>query len=339
MQHLDDGLLHALVDGEVASTELAAIQEHLDRCAECRSRLDDARQVASESGTLIELIEVPTRSPADTGVRSRRTGSRRSWIRPAMLAASLVLAVGLGYAGGVWRSPQAASLAAPIIDTVFVPAESDRQAAETPAPVPSRTQTVMRQPPPAPAEADQQADRTRAEPLNRAIAPPQAQARQRSTDSMAASARSLGFRLRDSTLRLEELVVTGTAAKPESATTIRARSEQLAAGRRTAKAAEAPAAPAPAATLEERVVTTVAATQPVTFIEAVALLGGQIRLIDGLVPNRLEVIGRAVRVIYALQGGEVVLEQRRDADSITVVLTAPWLAADSLGKLREKISH
>jgi hypothetical protein len=89
---------------------------------------------------------------------------------------------------------------------------------------------------------------------------------------------------------------------------------------------------------EMRTIAAVAAT-PIDFFEAVRLLGGQIRLIEGLNPSRLEAVGSAVRVIYALPGGELVLEQRREADSITVVLTAPWLAADSLGKLREKISH
>jgi hypothetical protein len=95
-------------------------------------------------------------------------------------------------------------------------------------------------------------------------------------------------------------------------------------------------AAAPPAPLEELHVTPIRA-MPITFYEATTLLGGQLRLIDGMVPTRLEQVGTAVRVVYSLERGELFLEQRREADSLAVTLIGPMLSPDSLGKLRQKI--
>ena len=65
MQHLDDGFLHALADGEIPSEELVAVREHLEQCESCRARLDEARMEAETARELVELIEVPALIPAD----------------------------------------------------------------------------------------------------------------------------------------------------------------------------------------------------------------------------------------------------------------------------------
>ena len=40
MSHVDEGLLHALLDGGLEGTaELAEVEDHLSTCAECRQRL------------------------------------------------------------------------------------------------------------------------------------------------------------------------------------------------------------------------------------------------------------------------------------------------------------
>jgi hypothetical protein len=76
----------------------------------------------------------------------------------------------------------------------------------------------------------------------------------------------------------------------------------------------------------------------VTLKEASTLLGGSLRLIDGLIPDRLEASASTVRVIYPMMSGELVLEQRRDADSVVVSLTGPsGLSPDSLAVLRSRI--
>ena len=97
MPHLDEGTLHALVDGEIRSADLEAIRTHLAVCAECRAQLDEARAFAAEAAGLVELIEVP---PAGQGVDGRSGGRRRFPMRELAWAASVVAAVGLGYVGG-----------------------------------------------------------------------------------------------------------------------------------------------------------------------------------------------------------------------------------------------
>ncbi|HKP28995.1 MAG TPA: zf-HC2 domain-containing protein, partial [Gemmatimonadales bacterium] len=59
MQHLEDGYLHEIADGEVPSEELVLVREHLDACESCRARLDEARHEAEMTRELIGLIEVP----------------------------------------------------------------------------------------------------------------------------------------------------------------------------------------------------------------------------------------------------------------------------------------
>lgn len=56
MPHIDEGLLHAYVDGEVeaANRSLAELEEHLAQCAPCRARLDDARAVRARAGALLD---------------------------------------------------------------------------------------------------------------------------------------------------------------------------------------------------------------------------------------------------------------------------------------------
>ena len=351
MQHLDDGLLHALVDGEVPSTELGPIQAHLDGCAECRIRLDEARSMAGESNALIELIEVPAAREVSPAAAPRSRRPAVTWLRPLGLAASLALAVGLGYAGGALQRQTLAPKASRI-DTVFV-AQDHVAAVESTVPTPAtvspapsqelasgrrslamvkeeRERDERQTAPAAPAELD------RAQPV-----PPSAQAL---TDSARAQ------RLRSSQFRLEEQVVAGTAEsrqrqlagnqardlKDSTATRDaqlkRQDSEIKRANNEGAAKSLAAAPPAPMSAI----ITTMQAT-PITFYEATTLLGGQLRLIDGMVPIRLEMVGSAVRVVYPLERGELVLEQRREADSLAVVLIGPTLSSDSLGKLRQKI--
>ena len=70
MPHLDEGTLHALLDGEIPSAELPPIQAHLGACAECRARLAEEQELLAESDRLIEVLELPPAAPAVTPVRT-----------------------------------------------------------------------------------------------------------------------------------------------------------------------------------------------------------------------------------------------------------------------------
>ena len=83
---------------------------------------------------------------------------------------------------------------------------------------------------------------------------------------------------------------------------------------------------------------TVAAPVVIEFAEAVALLGGHLRLIEGLVPSRLERLGDEIRVIYPISAGNLVLSQQRVGEELRWRLIAPaGYAADSLDAMRRRV--
>ncbi len=63
MPHLDEGTLHALLDGELEGTEVMEIQAHLGGCASCGSRFKDIREFMTEADRLLSSVDLPS-SPA-----------------------------------------------------------------------------------------------------------------------------------------------------------------------------------------------------------------------------------------------------------------------------------
>ncbi len=57
MSHLDEGTLHALLDGELAGTEVLEIEAHLDGCTACSARLRDAREFLGEADRLVGRVQ------------------------------------------------------------------------------------------------------------------------------------------------------------------------------------------------------------------------------------------------------------------------------------------
>jgi hypothetical protein len=161
MSHLDEGTLHALLDGELEMSEMAEIQAHLGSCAACGSRLREVKQVLMEADRLVAEvqveargrtpIEVPRREPEldaspfrappdpwesapvllipdnpDPGEIGRRWLKRLAW------AASLLVIVGAGYLGIQMRRGGTA----PFL-TDAAPVTSRPEAAPAPAPASS----------------------------------------------------------------------------------------------------------------------------------------------------------------------------------------------------------
>jgi anti-sigma factor RsiW len=59
MSHLDEGTLHALLDGELDLAEVSEVQKHLGSCVSCGSRLQEVKQVLAEADRLVGVVEVP----------------------------------------------------------------------------------------------------------------------------------------------------------------------------------------------------------------------------------------------------------------------------------------
>ncbi len=68
MSHLDEGTLHALLDGELDLHEVKEIQAHIGSCAACGTRLREVKEFHGESDRLVALLEVPATA-------SRRTAT------------------------------------------------------------------------------------------------------------------------------------------------------------------------------------------------------------------------------------------------------------------------
>ncbi|MGH7657619.1 MAG: zf-HC2 domain-containing protein [Gemmatimonadales bacterium] len=127
MSHPDDGILAALLDGELTGEDQRTLESHLRGCAVCRARLEDERSMMAEADGMIGEIELPA------GVNAAPAGTPW-WIRyrPLAWAATIVLAAGLGYAGGEWQAGTAPDPVIPVTETAAAPVSRAVDSARTP---------------------------------------------------------------------------------------------------------------------------------------------------------------------------------------------------------------
>jgi anti-sigma factor RsiW len=84
MSHLDEGTLHALLDGELSTNDAREVQSHLGTCAACGSRLQEVKQFLAEADRLVGVLEVPAGPAASAPLpqgRSRPSPPRGSAFR------------------------------------------------------------------------------------------------------------------------------------------------------------------------------------------------------------------------------------------------------------------
>src|SRR5580765_2558366 len=97
MSHVDEGTLHAYLDGELSPAERTDLEQHLAQCAECRAQLAEERALLERSTALLAATR-PAERPAPPFEQVRRAPKRPWYLRtPVAWAASIVLAIGVGY--------------------------------------------------------------------------------------------------------------------------------------------------------------------------------------------------------------------------------------------------
>jgi hypothetical protein len=99
MPHVDEGTLHAYLDGELPSAERKTLEAHLADCVSCRTQLADERALLERASALLGATR-PLERPAPPFEQLRpRTPKRSPWhVRtPVAWAASIALALGIGY--------------------------------------------------------------------------------------------------------------------------------------------------------------------------------------------------------------------------------------------------
>jgi anti-sigma factor RsiW len=106
MSHIDEGALHAYLDGaldEYPPAEAKGVREHLEACAECALRLEDERRVRSAAATILghasPRVEAPSFEELKAYVKATRPAVGRVSVRLYRMgwAASVVLALGVGW--------------------------------------------------------------------------------------------------------------------------------------------------------------------------------------------------------------------------------------------------
>src|SRR6266566_1505789 len=98
MSHVDEGTLHAYLDGELPSGDRATLEAHVAQCATCRTALTDERALRDRASAVLGRAR-PLERPTPPFEQIRRTPARRPrHVRtPFAWAASIVLALGVGY--------------------------------------------------------------------------------------------------------------------------------------------------------------------------------------------------------------------------------------------------
>ncbi|HXO86395.1 MAG TPA: zf-HC2 domain-containing protein [Gemmatimonadales bacterium] len=97
MSHVDEGTLHAYLDSELPPSERASLEAHIAQCGTCRALLADERALLERSTALLASAR-PVERPAPPFEQVRRAPRRPWYLRtPVAWAASIVLAIGLGY--------------------------------------------------------------------------------------------------------------------------------------------------------------------------------------------------------------------------------------------------
>jgi hypothetical protein len=106
MSHVDDGTLHAYLDGESTAVEREHLEAHVAGCAACRARLEEERVLIERAGRLLGLAAPPERA-APPFHALRRPGGGGGFHVPLAWAATIALAMGIGwYARGTFRTAE-----------------------------------------------------------------------------------------------------------------------------------------------------------------------------------------------------------------------------------------
>ena len=300
MQHAEEGTLHAYLDGELDAAERAELERHLSVCVPCRNALAEARTFLSESDGMIRALDVATPNAAPAHPRN----ATRPFVRLTTLAwaASILLAVGLGYS---LRNTPLPTPATPVAtDEAGTPVA--QSAALSPAPTatpPSARGDVAARPSPAAPTPDATAGKVVADARDAANEPPATPTAGAGVSAMASA------EPQPAAPRPARALPPVAGSAPEHVAIVDGVPVDTTEARRSFGPANTPA------------------PRRITMDEAVAHLGGTIRLIDGLAPQRVELLAgvdvpgadparEVIRVYYEEPDlGLVTLDQQRPGPS------------------------
>ena len=102
MLHLDDGTVHAWLDGELAPDDAESAARHVAACAECQALVAEARGLMAGASRIVSALDAGPAGvipPAQRGpISSRRPWSRFAFTPVRMsIAATIIVAVGVTF--------------------------------------------------------------------------------------------------------------------------------------------------------------------------------------------------------------------------------------------------
>lgn len=324
MSHLEEGVLHALLDGEIPSSELPPFQAHLASCPECRARLEEERSLLEAAAGLVDALELPA-IPAGAPPRSSTPARRRTWPGRLAWAASLIVAVGLGYlARGVGMQQEDAQLGSAF--------RTPPEVAAAPAPSPSDSGLGNRK--------DSTLDLAGSSATQNARAPLRVPAPASRPGVFGKAAVRGGLaRERAAADSRTELPKPRTElaaeARPEASGAVAAAAPPVTQSADQPRRFDALRATSALTNLAEK---TLPPAEAISLPDALRRLNGSLRLIDGLIALRLESQGPFVRVVYPTVQGELLLSQQLiDGRVVWTLLAPPGFPTDSLARLRARV--
>jgi anti-sigma factor RsiW len=76
MNHLDEGTLQALLDGEISGGQKASVEDHLEACEHCQAELDTLREACSQLSGALRMLD----RPAPVEFARRQMIRKRRWM-------------------------------------------------------------------------------------------------------------------------------------------------------------------------------------------------------------------------------------------------------------------
>jgi hypothetical protein len=310
MPHVDEGEMHALLDGAYAhdAPDAARIREEIATCAECHARFAEAQALRMRASAVLDrALPRPSAPPFESIVeRVGAVDAPRPFRFPAgaplAWAATIVLALGLGWFGRDWlRSPPPTSRVAERAADTGVSRVSPQQTQPMTAQMETLAAPPAAAPSPTPSGQRAQLGSRRVEPLADVAG------------AAASSANRAGARRDDA---VAKAAAGRTANAPENAAFARD-SVSRSAEQARQRAAAAPPPPARAAVPAERMLASSALAQDAsaqwaygTIEEAERTTGRRVLIVHGLAVENVGVAridGRYVtRVTQRLPDGNLI---------------------------------